>query len=40
MAERAGNPIGFVRFLKVGLSVTLISMALATAYVTIRYIAL
>ena len=38
MAERAGTPIGFFAFLRVGLPVTLISMALATGYIAIRYI--
>jgi Na+/H+ antiporter NhaD/arsenite permease-like protein len=40
MAERAGTPIGFMTFLRVGLPVTILSIALATAYVAIRYIAL
>ncbi len=40
MAERAGTPIGFMAFLRVGLPVTLISVALASAYIAIRYIAL
>jgi Na+/H+ antiporter NhaD/arsenite permease-like protein len=40
MAERAGTPIGFMTFLKVGLPVTLISIAMASAYIAIRYIAL
>jgi len=40
MAERAGTPIGFMAFLRVGLPVTLISVGLATAYIAIRYIAL
>ena len=39
MAERAGTPIGFLPFLKVGLPVTVLSIALATAYIAIRYIA-
>ncbi len=38
MAERAGTPIGFVTFLKVGLPATVLSIALATAYIAIRYI--
>jgi Na+/H+ antiporter NhaD/arsenite permease-like protein len=38
MAARAGRPIGFLQFLKVGLSATLLSLALATAYVAIRYL--
>ena len=33
LAERAGTPIGFVTFLRVGLPVTLISIAMATGYV-------
>ncbi len=37
MAARAGKPIGFVQFLKAGIPATLISMALATAYIAIRY---
>jgi Na+/H+ antiporter NhaD/arsenite permease-like protein len=38
MAARAGRPIGFVEFLKVGLPATLLSMLLATAYLAIRYL--
>jgi Na+/H+ antiporter NhaD/arsenite permease-like protein len=40
MAERAGTPIGFVAFLKVGLPATIVSLALAAAYIAIRYVAL
>ncbi|HEX8688751.1 MAG TPA: ArsB/NhaD family transporter [Solirubrobacterales bacterium] len=40
LAERAGTPIGFMAFLRVGLPVTVISIALASAYVAIRYIAI
>ena len=40
LAERAGKPIGFITFLKVGLPVTLLSIVLASAYIAIRYIAL
>jgi Na+/H+ antiporter NhaD/arsenite permease-like protein len=40
MAERAGTPIGFMAFLRVGIPVTLISIALATGYIALRYIAL
>ncbi|MGC1851354.1 MAG: ArsB/NhaD family transporter [Solirubrobacterales bacterium] len=40
MAERAGTPIGFVAFLKVGLPATIISIAIATAYIAIRYVVL
>src|SRR5680860_413975 len=39
MAERAGTPIGFVAFLKVGLPATIFSIAIATAYIAFRYIA-
>jgi Na+/H+ antiporter NhaD/arsenite permease-like protein len=38
MAERAGTPISFVTFLKVGVPATIISLLLATAYIAIRYI--
>ncbi len=38
MAERAGTPIGFVGFLKVGIPATLISLALATGYILLRYV--
>ena len=38
MAGRAGRPIGFVQFLKVGLPVTVLSLLLATGYITIRYL--
>ena len=40
MAERAGRPIGFTAFLRIGLPVTLISLLIATAYISLRYIAL
>jgi Na+/H+ antiporter NhaD/arsenite permease-like protein len=40
LAERAGRPIGFVAFLRVGLPVTVVSIAMATAYVLVRYVAL
>jgi len=40
LAERAGTPIGFVRFLKIGLPATIISIALASGYIVLRYIAL
>lgn len=40
LAERAGTPIGFMTFLRVGLPVTFISIALASAYIALRYIAL
>jgi Na+/H+ antiporter NhaD/arsenite permease-like protein len=40
LAERAGTPIGFMTFLRIGLPVTFVSIALATGYVALRYIAL
>jgi Na+/H+ antiporter NhaD/arsenite permease-like protein len=40
LTERAGRPIGFLTFLRIGLPVTVVSIALATGYVVIRYIAL
>jgi Na+/H+ antiporter NhaD/arsenite permease-like protein len=40
LTERAGQPIGFVAFMRIGIPVTLISMILASAYVTVRYIAI
>jgi Na+/H+ antiporter NhaD/arsenite permease-like protein len=39
MAERAGRRIGFVEFLKIGLPATLLSLAIACAYVLLRYVA-
>jgi Na+/H+ antiporter NhaD/arsenite permease-like protein len=38
MSARAGQPIGFVPFLKVGLPATGLSLVLATAYIAIRYL--
>ena len=38
MAARAGRPIGFVAFLRVGLPATLGSLILATAYIALRYL--
>ncbi|HMI81452.1 MAG TPA: ArsB/NhaD family transporter [Solirubrobacterales bacterium] len=38
IAERAGTPIGFTAFLKVGLPATIVSLLLATAYIAIRYV--
>ena len=37
MAERAGRPISFVGFLKVGVPATLLSLAIATVYILLRY---
>jgi Na+/H+ antiporter NhaD/arsenite permease-like protein len=38
IAARAGQPVGFVTFLKAGLPATAISMVLATAYIGVRYL--
>ena len=38
MASRAGQPIGFMAFLRVGVPVTLVSMVLATGYIALRYL--
>jgi Na+/H+ antiporter NhaD/arsenite permease-like protein len=40
LTERAGNPLGFRTFLRIGVPVTLISGVLATAYVWLRYVTL
>ena len=37
MAARAGYPITFWAFLKIGIPVTIVSLALATVYVMVRY---
>jgi hypothetical protein len=38
LASRAGRPIGFMSFLRVGVPVTVVSMLLATAYIALRYL--
>jgi Na+/H+ antiporter NhaD/arsenite permease-like protein len=38
LAARAGRPIGFMSFLRIGLPATGISMLLATAYLLLRYV--
>ena len=38
LTERAGRPIGFVAFLRVGIPVTVVSLLIATAYVMLRYV--
>jgi Na+/H+ antiporter NhaD/arsenite permease-like protein len=38
MAARAGRPIAFLEFLRVGLPVTLVSMLIATGYIAVRYL--
>jgi len=37
MAARSGRPIGFVEFLRLGVPATLVSMALVTVYILLRY---
>jgi Na+/H+ antiporter NhaD/arsenite permease-like protein len=37
MAGRAGHPIGFLYFLRLGVPATLLSMLLATGYILLRY---
>ncbi len=37
MAERSGQPISFVEFLKVGVPATLVSLVLASIYILLRY---
>jgi Na+/H+ antiporter NhaD/arsenite permease-like protein len=38
MAARAGRPVGFLYFAKIGVPVTLVSMILGTAYIALRYL--
>ncbi len=40
LSERAGQPIGFLAFAKIGIPVTVISLILAGAYVGLRYVVL
>lgn len=40
LAERAGRPIGFVQFLKIGIPVTVVSLLMAIGYVMLRYVVL
>jgi Na+/H+ antiporter NhaD/arsenite permease-like protein len=37
MAARAGQPIGFIYFLRLGVPATLLSMTIATGYILLRY---
>lgn len=39
LAGRAGHPIGFISFLRYGTVVTLVSMAISTGYLYLRYLA-
>jgi Na+/H+ antiporter NhaD/arsenite permease-like protein len=38
MAARAGKPIAFMRFLGIGIPVTLLTMVLSSGYIAIRYV--
>ncbi len=38
MAKRAGRPVGFVEFLKIGIPATLASIVIATLYIAVRYL--
>jgi Na+/H+ antiporter NhaD/arsenite permease-like protein len=38
LTERAGHPIGFVYFLRIGVPVVVTSLLIATAYVLLRYV--
>ena len=38
LATRAGRPIGFIAFLRIGAGTTLVSMLLVTAYLALRYL--
>jgi Na+/H+ antiporter NhaD/arsenite permease-like protein len=38
ISERSGHPIGFVRFLRYGIPITLMSIALSTLYIWLRYL--
>jgi Na+/H+ antiporter NhaD/arsenite permease-like protein len=40
LTDRAERPIGFITFLRVGIPVTMISITLASLYITVRYILL
>ncbi len=40
LTERAGRPIGFIPFLRIGVPVTVVSVALASVYIVCRYVVL
>ncbi|MGH2957333.1 MAG: SLC13 family permease [Solirubrobacterales bacterium] len=40
LTERAGRPIGFMTFLRIGVPVTVFSVSLASLYIALRYIVL
>jgi Na+/H+ antiporter NhaD/arsenite permease-like protein len=37
MSERAGRPIAFLEFLRIGIPITALSMLIATGYILLRY---
>ena len=38
LASRAGQPIGFLYFMRIGVATTVVSMVLVTVYITLRYL--
>ncbi len=38
LTERAGRPLGFIAFLKIGVPVTILTLVIATGYMYLRYI--
>ena len=38
LASRAGQPIGFLYFMRIGVATTVVSMVLVTAYIALRYL--
>jgi Na+/H+ antiporter NhaD/arsenite permease-like protein len=40
LTERAGRPMGFVMFMRIGIPVTVFTLAIASGYVLLRYVAL
>jgi Na+/H+ antiporter NhaD/arsenite permease-like protein len=38
LAQRAGEPISFLGFLRIGLPVTVLSLLIATGYIAVRYL--
>ena len=38
LAARAGRPIGFMQFLRIGVTATAVSMLLASLYIAVRYL--
>jgi Na+/H+ antiporter NhaD/arsenite permease-like protein len=40
LTERAGRPMGFVMFMRIGVPVTVFTLAIASGYVLLRYVAL